>query len=227
MKKLLGIVVLGLLLSGNAYAANEGSGLIKFPPKFEQRFKAYLNYIKNEKNYSFAFAFHPNGANDFQAINGKNKKKILKVAEKKAIKACNKKAKEKGCMIFARNAQIVWNWDSIPTVYYTLIETAGAFDYINWKDVSPEVGKGPISLSKETTKNYKEYLTIYKNNKNEKNFYTIFALSPDGKVSGDMDGWGQKVSINQIEALAVAECMTNNKKEKCYIYAINNEIVWK
>ena len=227
MKKLLSILVLSLLLSGNAYAANEGSGPIKFPPKFEQRFKAYLNYIKNEKNYSFAFAFHPNGANDFQAINGKNKKKILKVAEKKAIKACNKKAKEKGCMIFARNAQIVWNWDSIPTVYYTLIETAGAFDYINWKDVSPEVGKGPISLSKETTKNYKEYLTIYKNNKNEKNFYTIFALSPDGKVSGDMDGWGQKVSINQIEALAVAECMTNNKKEKCYIYAINNEIVWK
>ena len=227
MKKLLGIIVLGLLLSGNTYAANEGSGPIKFPSKFEQRFKAYLNYIKNEKNYSFAFAFHPNGANDFQAINGKNKKKTLKVAEKKAIKACNKKAKEKGCMIFARNAQIVWNWDSIPTVYYTLIETAGAFDYINWKDVSPEVGKGPISLSKETTKNYKEYLTIYKNNKNEKNFYTIFALSPDGKVSGDMDGWGQKVSINQIEALAVAECMTNNKKEKCYIYAINNEIVWK
>tara|TARA_B110000977_G_scaffold94617_1_gene125043 strand:- start:530 stop:1213 length:684 start_codon:yes stop_codon:yes gene_type:complete len=227
MKKLLGIVVLGLLLSGNAYAANEGSGPIKFPPKFEQRFKAYLNYIKNEKNYSFAFAFHPNGANDFQAVNGKNKKKTLKVAQKKAIKACNKKAKKKGCMVFARNAQIVWNWDSIPTVYYTLIETAGAFDYINWKDVSPEVGKGPISLSKETTKNYKEYLTIYKNNKNEKNFYTIFALSPDGKVSGDMDGWGQKVSINQIEALAVAECMTNNKKEKCYIYAINNEIVWK
>ena len=220
-------MVLGLLLSGNAYAANEGSGLIKFPPKFEQRFKAYLNYIKNEKNYSFAFAFHPNGANDFQAVNGKNKKKTLKVAQKKAIKACNKKAKKKGCMVFARNAQIVWNWDSIPTVYYTLIETAGAFDYINWKDVSPEVGKGPISLSKETTKNYKEYLTIYKNNKNEKNFYTIFALSPDGKVSGDMDGWGQKVSINQIEALAVAECMTNNKKEKCYIYAINNEIVWK
>ena len=227
MKKLLGIVVLGLLLSGNAYAANEGSGPIKFPPKFEQRFKAYLNYIKNEKNYSFAFAFHPNGANDFQAVNGKNKKKTLKVAQKKAIKACNKKAKKKGCMVFARNAQIVWNWDSIPTVYYTLIETAGAFDYINWKDVSPEVGKGPISLSKETTKNYKEYLTIYKNNKNEKNFYTIFALSPDGKVSGDMDGWGQKVLINQIEALAVAECMTNNKKEKCYIYAINNEIVWK
>ena len=52
MKKLLGIVVLGLLLSGNAYAANEGSGPIEFPEKFEKRFKAYLNYVKNEKMYS-------------------------------------------------------------------------------------------------------------------------------------------------------------------------------
>ena len=220
-------MVLGLLLSGNAYAANEGSGPIEFPKKFEKRFKAYLNYVKNEKMYSFVFAFHPNGANDFQAIKGKNKNKNLKVAEKQAIKACNKKAKKKGCMVFARNAQIVWNWDEIPEVYYTLIANVDIFDYIDWRDVSPEVGKGTISLDKKTIKNFKEHLTIYKNNKDEKNFYSVFALSSDGKVSGDMDGWGKKVSKTQIEALAVAECMTNNKKEKCFIYAINDEVVWK
>ena len=33
-----------------------------------------VNNVKNEKMYSFVFAFHPNGANDFQAIKGKNKK---------------------------------------------------------------------------------------------------------------------------------------------------------
>ena len=76
MKKLLGIIVLGLLLGGNAYAANEGSGPIKFPPKFEQRFKIYLQYLKNERNYVSVFAFHPNGANDFQGIAGGNKNKI-------------------------------------------------------------------------------------------------------------------------------------------------------
>jgi hypothetical protein len=227
IKKLFAIVVLGLFLSSNAYAANEGSGAIEFPEKFEKRFKAYLNYVKNEKMYSFVFAFHPNGANDFQAIKGKNKNKNLKVAEKQAIKACNKKAKKKGCMVFARNAQIVWNWDEIPEVYYTLIANVDIFDYIDWRDISPEVGKGPISLNKKTTKNFKEHLTIYKNNKDEKNFYSVFALSSDGKISGDMDGWGQKVSKTQIEALAVAECMTNNEKEKCFIYAINDEVVWK
>ena len=50
-------MVLGLLFSGNAYAANEGSGPIKFPPKFEQRFKAYLNYVKNDKNYHLYLHF--------------------------------------------------------------------------------------------------------------------------------------------------------------------------
>ena len=227
MKKLLGIVVLGLLLSGNTYASNEGSGPIEFPPKFEKRFKSYLGHVANEKSYSFVFAFHPNGANDFQAIKGKNKNKNLKVAEKQAIKACNKKAKQKGCMVFARNAQIVWNWDDIPETYYTLINVMDFLDYIDWRDVSPEIGKGTISLNKEISKNFKEHLTIYKNNKDEKNFYSVFALSSDGNVSGDMDGWGQKVSTTQIEALAVAECMSNNKKEKCFVYAINDEVVWK
>ena len=227
MRKPFVYLFLFLLIFNKSFAANEGSGPIEFPEKFEKRFKAYLNYVKNEKMYSFVFAFHPNGANDFQAIKGKNKNENLKVAEKQAIKACNKKAKEKGCMVFARDAQIVWNWDEIPEVYYTLIANADIFDYIDWRDVSPEVGKGQISLNKKTTKNFKEHLTIYKNNKDEKNFYSVFALSSDGKISGDMDGWGQKVSKTQIEALAVAECMTNNKKQKCFIYAINDEIVWK
>jgi len=38
-----------------------------------------------------------------------------------------------------------------------------------------------------------------------------------------MDVWGKKVSKKNVEALAIAECMINNKKEKCFIYAINDE----
>ena len=33
--------------------------------------------------------------------------------------------------------------------------------------------------------------------------------------------------IEEVKAMAVAECMTNNNKEKCYLYAINDEIVWE
>ena len=226
MKKLLGIVVLGLLLNGNAYAGNEGSGPIKFPPKFEKRFKDYLGHVANKKQYKFAFAFHPDGANDWQAIKGGSSS--LKVAEKKAIKACNKKAKKKGCKIFAKGEKIVWNWDSIPSVYFTLIETSGSFDYIDWKDVSIEIGEGPISLSKDVTKKFAEYLEILENNKNEDSFSIYFAISPDGKSSGDMESSSSSSkNIEMVKAMAIAECMSNNKKNKCYLYAINDEVVWK
>ena len=226
MKKILGIVVLGLLLSGNAYAANEGSGPIEFPAKFEKRFKDYLGHVANKKQYKFAFAFHPDGANDWQAVKGGSSS--LEVAEKKAIKACNKKAKKKGCKIFARGEKIVWNWDSIPGVYYTLIETSGSFDYIDWKDISIEIGEGPISLSKDVTKKFAEYLEIFENNKNEESFSIYFAISPDGKNSGDMESSStSSKNIKMVKAMAIAECMSNNKKNKCFIYAINDEVVWK
>ncbi len=219
-------MVLGLLLSVNAYAANEGSGPIEFPPKFEKRFKDYLGHVANKKQYKFAFAFHPDGANDWQAIKGGSSS--LKVAEKKAIKACNKKAKKKGCKVFARGEKIVWNWDSIPSVYYTLIEASGSFDYIDWKDISIEIGEGPISLSKDVTKKFAEYLEIFENNKNEDSFSIYFAISPDGKNSGDMESSSSnEKNIEMVKAMAIAECMSNNKKNKCYLYAINDEVVWK
>ena len=226
MKKILGIVVLGLLLSGNAYAGNEGSGPIEFPPKFEKRFKDYLGHVANKKQYKFAFAFHPDGANDWQAVKGGSSS--LKVAEKKAIKACNKKAKKKGCKVFARGEKIVWNWDSIPGVYFTLIESSGSFDYIDWKDISIEIGEGPISLSKDVTKKFAEYLEIFENHKNDDSFSIYFAISPDGKNSGDMESSSSSSkNIKMVKAMAIAECMSNNKKKKCYLYAINDEVVWK
>ena len=226
MKNILVAIVLGLLLSGNVYAANEGSGPIKFPPKFEKRFTEYLKHVANKKKYKFAFAFHPDGANDWQAITGGSGS--LKVAEKKAIKACNKKAKKKGCKIFARGEKIVWNSDTIPSTLYTLIEVSGSFDYIDWKEVSIEIGEGPITLSKDATKKFAEYLEIYKNNKNNKGWSIYFAVSADGKNSGDMEASSaSEKNIEMVKAMAIAECMSNNKKNKCYLYAINDEVVWK
>jgi hypothetical protein len=227
MKKLLGIVVLGLLWCNVGFTANDGSGPIKFAPNFEKRFKEYLGHVQNNKDYQFVFAVHPDGANDYQAVRGTGSTARV-TAVNRALKACKKKAKKKGCKIFARGGQIVWNWASIPTVYYTLIETAGAFDYINWKDVSVQIGEGPVSLSKDTEKKFQEYLTIYENNRYEDGWSIYFAISPDGKNSGDMSGRkGGVVTIKMLKALAVAECMSNNKKEKCYLYAINDKVVWK
>ena len=109
-----------------------------------------------------------------------------------------------------------------------MIEVSGSFDYIDWKDVSIEIGEGPITLSKDATKKFKEYLKIYENNKDEKDWSIYFAVSPDGKITGDMEASssGEK-NIKMVKAMAIAECMSNNKKNKCYLYAINGEVVWK
>ena len=226
MKKLLGIAVLGLLWCNVGFAENEGSGPIKFPSGFEKRFSDYASHVIEDQEYKFVFAMHPDGANDWQAIKGKRSdSQNYKIAEKKALKACKKKAKKKGCKIFARGVQIVWNWDSIPEIYYM---TTGNENYVSWKDVTVEIGKGPVSLSKDTEKKFQEYLTIYENNKNEKGFSIYFAISPDGKNSGDMEtSTTQKSHIEEVKAKAIAECMANNNKEKCYLYAINDEIVWE
>ena len=225
MKKFLIIFITGLLWFNVSFAENEGSGPIKFPPGFEKRFEDYANNVINQQKYKFVFAFHPDGANDWQAIKAKDANKAYQIAEKKALKACKKKAKKKGCKIFARGVQIVWNWDSIPEIYYM---TTGNENYVSWKDVNVEIGKGSVSLSKDTEKKFQEYLTIYENNKNEKGFSIYFAISPDGKNSGDMGtSTKQKSHIEEVKAKAIAECMANNNKEKCYLYAINDEIVWE
>ena len=133
---------------------------------------------------------------------------------------------KKGCKIFSRGAQIVWKWDSIPEVYYELIDSADVFDYIDWKDVSVEIGTGTISLSEETKKKFEEYLIIYSHK--EKEDRGFFAVSSNGKVSGDMFSTSNETHvIEKVKALAVTECMYDNNNEKCYLYAINDEIVWK
>ena len=109
-----------------------------------------------------------------------------------------------------------------------MIEVSGAFDYIDWKEVSIEIGEGPITLSKDATKKFAEYLEIYKNNKNNKGWSIYFAVSADGKNSGDMAASSaSEKNIEMVKAMAIAECMSNNKKNKCYLYAINDEVVWK
>jgi hypothetical protein len=224
MKKVI-LILLALFWCNVGFAENEGSGPIKFPPGFEKRFEDYANNVINQQEYKFVFAMHPDGKNDWQAIKGESDSKNYQIAEKKALKACKKKAKKKGCKIFARGVQIVWNWDSIPEIYYM---TTGNENYVSWKDVNVEIGKGTVSLSKDTEKKFQEYLTIYENNKNEKGFSIYFAISPDGKNSGDMESsTTQKSHIEEVKAKAIAECMANNNKEKCYLYAINDEIVWE
>ena len=197
---------------------NEGSGPITFAKNFQKRFSEYLNHIKNEPDWRLAFAVHPDGANDWVASS------TFARAEKKALENCFKKAGKKECYIFARGDKIVWDWDSMPNLYHE------DDSFVDWRDVVVVIGSGDVSLDNYTQKKFEEYLTIYSNNKDVKEMY--FAVSADGMKSGDMeailnnDGSLNKNLEKKIKAMAIAECMSNNNKQPCYLYAINDKIVW-
>ena len=215
MRKILFILV---FLFSTSIFSNEGSGPITFAKDFQKRFSEYLNHIKNEPDWRFAFAVHPDGANDWVASS------TFARAEKEALKNCFKKAGKKECYIFARGDKIVWDWDSMPNLYHE------DDSFVDWRDVVVVIGSGDVSLDNYTQKKFEEYLTIYNNNKDVKEMY--FAISADGMKSGDMeatlnnDGSLNKNREKKIKAMAIAECMSNNNKQPCYLYAINDKIVW-
>ena len=209
-----------ILIAGSVFAENEGSGPIEFAPDFFERFNEYLGHVKNNPEYKFAFAVHPEGANDFIAHQGGGN--ALRSAEHEALKNCKAKAGKTGCKIFARESKIVWNWDGIPDF------SQGGRDIINWKDVKIMVGKGKISLSNNTTQKYKVYLDTMKTHpkRNDNTFASYFAVSKNGTISGDMDGYGS-IDTSMLKALAIAECMTRNNREQCYLYDENTKIIWQ
>ena len=65
MKKLLGILVLGLLLSGNAYASKIGKGEIQLSDKVVENF---IKFLRNE--YGVSFVVTPDGSYSTYGICG-------------------------------------------------------------------------------------------------------------------------------------------------------------
>jgi len=117
MKKLLGIVVLGLLLSGNAYAGiNEPGvtsiagcdrGLKSVNKKFIKKHLKKLSK-KNETSVLYASCDYENYS---WAV---NKGKDLEKLHKKTYKQCTKYSKKhtgKECYLYAVNDEIVWKYD--------------------------------------------------------------------------------------------------------------------
>ena len=141
MKKLLGIVVLGLLLSGNAYAGvNEPGitsiagcdrGLKSANKKFIKKHLKKLSK-KNENSVLYASCDYENYS---WAV---NKGKDLEKLHKKTYKQCTKYAKKhtgKECYLYAVNEEIVWKYDKAKAsiLLKTKIAEAKALDEKNVK----------------------------------------------------------------------------------------------
>ena len=114
MKKLLGIVVLAFLFSGNAYAGiNEpGSGKIHYIEDVKKMHKEYLEKAKKKKQHLIHYVSSTKYVWAGWAL---ITKKIDEKAHKKSHKKCMKSAKKWGagedCFIYAIDDKIVWNFD--------------------------------------------------------------------------------------------------------------------
>jgi hypothetical protein len=114
MKKLLGIIVLSLLLSGNAYASLNGQGKIKLSDYVLDELIRYLN-VKTGHNLSnghesmgnpliFAVTVSGKGNGYTYCPRGQNCRGDASLA----VQYCKKNTGEK-CYVFARKRKIVWN----------------------------------------------------------------------------------------------------------------------
>ena len=104
MKKLLGILVLGLLLTGNAYASKIGKGEIKLSDKVTENF---IRFLRNE--YGVSFVVTPDGSYSTYGICGTER---CKGGMTTVLKWCKRDTGQK-CYVFAQRKKqqkiIRWN----------------------------------------------------------------------------------------------------------------------
>ena len=118
MNKILGIIILGLLLSGNAYAGVNEPGRtfiagcdknLKFHHK--KIIKEHLKEFKKKNQTFVLYASCDFSRSTWAANKGKNLEKLHKKTYKKCMKYSNKHTGGKECYLYAVNEEIVWKYD--------------------------------------------------------------------------------------------------------------------
>ena len=117
MKKLLGIIVLGLLFSVKAYAGvNEpgftsiaGCEALKYQHK--KLIKKHLKELIKKNQTGVLYASCDYGKYSFAANKGKNLEKLHKKVYKECMKNSKKYTPDKDCYLYAVNDEIVWKYD--------------------------------------------------------------------------------------------------------------------
>ncbi len=106
MKKLLAIVVLGLLLSGNAYAAKKwGKGELKLSPLVTEKFIEYIKGNQSKAPYLFSVSIDGSEYQYYYCGAGLNN---CRGGDEHILEQCEKYSKGVKCFLFARNRTIKW-----------------------------------------------------------------------------------------------------------------------
>ena len=202
--------------NSNISSANIGSGPVELLPECVKQFNEYISMQKSGElsTYDFAFAVSTGGTCGWFAT-----EEGLNVTMNVVLSECNNLAKENGwpkCKIFAKNRSIVWDWNALPDYL------KGGRNVISFADVEAIIGKGKVKLSEEVQYYFDDYLnTIESTNLT----FAVFVISPDGKYYSTTYATEDHADIAKRKA--TAECMTVNSGNQCYLYAINDKIIWK
>jgi hypothetical protein len=187
MRKLLWIVVLGLLLSGNAYAGvNEpgvtsiagcDSGLKSANKKFIKKHLKKLSK-KNETSVLYASCDYYDGDYSWAVNKGKDLEKL----HKKTYKQCTKYAKKhtgKECYLYAVNEEIVWKYDKAKAS--TIVKTKIAERKVE-QEKQAQIDKKPGRFFEDQPDVSDDYQVHF--------FYVLAKDSKDKEI--DVNGWLEK-----------------------------------
>ena len=185
MKKLLGIIVLGLLLSGNAYAGVNEPGVTSIAGcdrglKFQHKklIKKHLKELIKKKQTGVLYASCNYDLYSWAANKGKDLEKL----HKKTYKQCMKSAKKhtgKECYLYAVNDEIVWKYDEAKasTIAKTKIAEAKTLEEKNVK-MDTKLGRF-FEDQPDVSDDYQ--------------IHFIYLLTLDGKDTElDISGWIEK-----------------------------------
>ena len=185
MKKLLTILVLGLLLCGNANAGVNEPGVtsiagcdkgLKF--QHEKLIKKHLKELIKKNKTGVLYA----SCNYDQYSWAANKGKDLEKLHKKTYKQCMKYAEKhtgKECYLYAVNEEIVWKYDKAKasTIAKTKIAEAKALEEKN------------VKMDKKPGRFFEDQPDV----NDDHQIHFIYLLSLDGKDSElDIGGWIKK-----------------------------------
>jgi hypothetical protein len=185
MKKLLGIVVLGLLFSGNAYAGVNEPGVTSIAGcdrglKFQHKklIKKHLKELIKKNQTGVLYASCNYDLYSWAANKGKDLEKL----HKKTYKQCMKSAKKhtgKECYLYAVNDEIVWKYDKAKasTIAKTKIAEAKVLEEKNLK-----IDKKPGRFFEDQPDVNDDYQVHF--------FYVLAKDSKDKEI--DINGWLEK-----------------------------------
>jgi len=192
MKKLLGILVLAFLFSGNANAGvNEpGTGLLgkcKFALKSEHK-KLKKIYLEKDKKINVVLYASCNDKGNYGF--GSKKGKNLKALHKKTYKTCLKYAKEftpgEDCYLYSVNEEVVWKYDKAKESAKTKVKLAKA---------KAELAKAKAEEERmaQIDKKPGRFFEDQPDANDDYQFHFIYLIALDGKDTElDISGWLEK-----------------------------------